>query len=404
MPEFVGRSLPRLEDRRFLTGQGRFVDDIRLPGELHAAFVRSPHAHAHIRSIDTSGAAVLSGVRGVFTGEDWLADGMGEGPILDPMDARDGTPMKLARRPILTSDAVRHVGDTVAMIVADDARLAVQAAEAVMVDYEERPAVVDARDALMPDAPLVHTGLGTNLSFDWEIGDEDAVAQALRSAAQVTTLELVNNRLCAAPLEPRAVLGSYAPGDDRYTLWTTTQMPHLVRRWLSRDALRVPEHRIRVVAPDVGGGFGQKGYLYAEEAAVLWASRRLGRPVRWTATRAEAFQVDVQARDHVTRAQLALDADGRIVALAVETDAGLGAYHVPFGCLSPTTYYGPNLCGVYKVPALHAHDARRRLSRRRPRRSQLCHRTPAGRGGARGRARSCRAAPAQSDNARRSAL
>ena len=257
----VGTAHTRLEDDRFLTGRGRFVDDIRLAGEAYAAFVRSPHARARFRAIDTARARAMPGVLAVLTGADWRRDGGGDTDVLWDIASHDGTPMACAPRPIFANGEARHVGDTVALVVAEDPHAAAGAAAAVEVVWEPLAAVTDLAATVEPGAPLVHDRFGSNVSYDWRIGDADAVEAAFVAASQVTALRLANNRLAPRAIEPRAAIGAYDRGNGRYTLWSTTQNPHLVRQWLARDTLRAPEHSIRVVAPDVGGGFGQKSRL-----------------------------------------------------------------------------------------------------------------------------------------------
>ena len=351
--EHVGAALPRKEDDRFLTGRGRFVDDIRLPGEAYAAFVRSPHARARIGAIDTAPARAMPGVLAVLTGEDWRRDGGGDTDVLWDVTSHDGTPMATAPRPIFASGEARHVGDTVALVVAEDPHAAADAAAALDVAWEPLDAVTGLASAIAAGAPLVHEQFGSNVSYDWRIGDAEATAAAFAGAVHRTTLTLANNRLAPSAIEPRATIGAYDRGSGRYTLWSTTQNPHLVRQWLSRDTLRAPEQEIRVVAPDVGGGFGQKTYHYPEEASLPWAARLLGRPVRWTASRAETLMVDIHARDHVTEARMAFDEAGRIAAVEVDSIANLGAYQSQFGACIPSLFCGPLLSGQYAIPALH---------------------------------------------------
>ena len=346
------RSRARKTDR-FLTGRGRFVDDIRLPGEAYAAFVRSPHARARIGAIDTAPARAMPGVLAVLTGEDWRRDGGGDTDVLWDVTSHDGTPMATAPRPIFASGEARHVGDTVALVVAEDPHAAADAAAALDVAWEPLDAVTGLASAIAAGAPLVHEQFGSNVSYDWRIGDAEATAAAFAGAVHRTTLTLANNRLAPSAIEPRATIGAYDRGSGRYTLWSTTQNPHLVRQWLSRDTLRAPEQEIRVVAPDVGGGFGQKTYHYPEEASLPWAARLLGRPVRWTASRAETLMVDIHARDHVTEARMAFDEAGRIAAVEVDSIANLGAYQSQFGACIPSLFCGPLLSGQYAIPALH---------------------------------------------------
>ena len=349
----VGAALTRLEDDRFLTGRGRFVDDIRLAGEAYAAFVRSPHARARFRAIDTARARAMPGVLAVLTGADWRRDGGGDTDVLWDIASHDGTPMACAPRPIFANGEARHVGDTVALVVAEDPHAAAGAAAAVEVVWEPLAAVTDLAATVEPGAPLVHDRFGSNVSYDWRIGDADAVEAAFVAASQVTALRLANNRLAPSAIEPRAAIGAYDRGNGRYTLWSTTQNPHLVRQWLARDTLRAPEHSIRVVAPDVGGGFGQKTYHYPEEASLPWAARLVGRPVRWTATRAETLTVDIHARDHVTEARMAFDEAGRIAALEVDTIGNLGAYQSQFGACIPSIFCATMASGQYAIPAIH---------------------------------------------------
>lgn len=346
----IGQSIPRREDERLLRGHGRFVDDLRPAGAAHLALARSPHAHARIERLDASRALALPGVLGVFTGRDWIDAGYGELPCIWQV----GADMHEATRPAIAHDVVRHVGDIVAGVVAETSALAHDAAAMIELDYTPLPALVDTRHALDADAPLVHPRFKTNRCFDIEFGDRAAAAAGFARATHVTTLELVNQRLAPAPLEPRACVGRYNADDDRSTLWTSSQNPHLVRRWLAESSLKLPEHRVRVVSPDVGGGFGQKISHYPEEPLVLWAAQRFGRPVCWSGTRSENFLEDTQARDHVTRCRMAFDRDGRILAMTVDTIAAVGAYTTAFGPSIPGYFYAPLLAGMYRTPAIHA--------------------------------------------------
>ncbi len=354
MSAVIGQPILRREDERLLRGRGRFVDDHRLPHTAHLALLRSPHAHARIASIDTSAAAKMPGVLGILTGDDWVAAGFGALPCIWQVDSSDGRAMNEATRPALARGKVCHVGDIVAAVVALSANQAADSAEAIAVGYEALPAVVETASALGPDAPQVHERFGTNLCFDIEFGDRAKVDAAMAGAARVTSLELVNNRVAPSPLEPRATLGVYDRDEDRYTLWTSSQNPHLVRRWLAESSLGIPEQRIRVISPDVGGGFGQKISHYPEEPLVLWAAKLFTRPVCWTGTRSENFLEDTQARDHATRCRMAFDAEGHILALDVDTIAALGAYATAFGPSIPGYFYAPLLAGMYKTPAIHA--------------------------------------------------
>src|SRR6516162_2935033 len=322
---YIGKALRRREDVRFVQGQGRYVDDIVLPGVAWCAFVRSPHAHARIRSLSMKAAALRPGVLLTLTAEDWAKAGHGELTVVHPMPFSDGRPMNAAPRPAFARDKVR-IGDIVAAVVADSRFAAEEAAEAVEVDYSPLPAVVMPRAAVQPAAPLVHEQFGTNIVFEIERGNRLQTEAAMASAAKVVELELTNNRVSANPIEPRSYLCDYDAASDRYTLYATSQQPHYLRRWLSVYTLHIPEHKLRVVSPDVGGGFGAKGLFSTEVSTVVWAAQILRRPVKWTATRTETFLSDAQARDHDTTARMGFDRHGRIVAMQVDTLAALGAY------------------------------------------------------------------------------
>jgi carbon-monoxide dehydrogenase large subunit len=344
----LGASVLRREDARFLTGRGRYTDDIALPGTTHAAFVRSPHAHARIRSIDTTHAERVPGVRAIFTGAQLSANGVNGIPVgwLLP-------DIKTPAHPPLAVGRVRHVGEAVAVVIADNAYVARDAAELVAVEYEVLPAVADTLTA-GDTATQVHDDAPGNRSFHWEIGDASATDAAFATAAHVVRQRLVNQRLAAVAMEPRAALASYAPGTDELTLWVTSQNPHVHRLIMGAFVLGIPENKLRVIAPDVGGGFGSKIFIYPEECVVAWAAKRIGNPVKWTATRSESFLTDAQGRDHVTDVELALDAEGHMLGLRVHTVANLGAYLSLFAPCVPTYLYGTLLSGVYKIPAIHA--------------------------------------------------
>jgi carbon-monoxide dehydrogenase large subunit len=345
----IGRSLPRLEDHRFLTGQGRYVDDFAVLGQLHGVVLRSPHGHALIEGIDTAAARAMPGVRGVFTAADLDADGVGTLPCI----ARVATvaPMIVPPRRALARDRARHVGDPVAFVVADTMQRARDAAERVAVTYRPLPAVVDARAALAAEAPLLWDEAPGNLSYRFERGDRPGVDAVFATAAQIVEIELVNNRLVVAPIEPRAAIGTYDAA-DRFDLLLTGQGVHSLRRQLAEAVFNMPPDRITVRAPDVGGGFGVKNFLYPEWVLVLWAARRLGRPVKWIAERGEEFISSAQARDNHTRARLALDRDGRFLALDVDTVANLGAYLSTNGPGSSTNSPASAMGGVYDIPAV----------------------------------------------------
>src|SRR5499426_1754817 len=347
----IGAPLRRVEDKRFLTGRGRFVADIELSGALACALVRSPHAHAAIRRIDAAAARAMPGVVAVFMGADMAADGVAPMRPLWLVRSREGSPMAEPARFALARETVRHVGEPVAAVVAATLAQALDAAERLEVDYAPLSAVTDARAAQANGAPQLHACARDNVCFRWARGDEAAVRTALRSAAHVIAIDLVNNRLVGAAIEPRAVIGAVDPQSEKLTLYTSTQAPHHIRRQVT-EQLGIPESALRVISPDVGGGFGYKGKLYPEESIVVWAARRLARPVRWVASRSESFTADNQARDHLTRAELALDGDGNFLALHVQTFANLGAYVSTFGAAIPSAIYSALFAGGYRTPAI----------------------------------------------------
>ena len=349
----IGVPLLRKEDKRFLTGRGNYVSDIKRPNMTVGVIVRSPHAHARIRGIDTAVAAGMPGVVAIFTGEDLKRDNVGGLPCAWPVVGKNGVPTKEPLHPALAQGKVRHVGDPVAFVVAENLTLARNAAEAVVVDYDELPACAGMLDALKPGAPAVFDDIPDNVCVDWELGDRAATEVAFRKAAHVARLSLVNNRLVGNPMEPRAALGEYDGARDSYTLWSTSQFPHIVKLLMGNFVLNIPQHKLRVVAPDVGGGFGVKQFHYAEEVLVTWASRKVGRPVKWVCERSEGFISDAHGRDHVTEAELALDADGKFLGLRVQTVANMGAYLSTFGPNIPTNLYAPLLSGVYRLPAIY---------------------------------------------------
>ena len=352
--EGIGARVARKEDRRFITGAGRYVDDMVVPGMKHAAFVRSPYAHAAIKGIDVSKAKAMPGVVDVLTGKQLKADGIGNLICGWMIHSKDGTPMKMGAWSPLAVDRVRYVGDAVAVVVADTKGQARDAAEAVLVDYEELPAVIDAVEALKTGAPQIHPEAEGNLIFDWEIGDSKATDEAIARAAHVTRVTIHNNRLVPNAMEPRAALGIYDRGDDHYTCWTTSQNPHVARLVLSAFYNVAPENKLRVIAPDVGGGFGSKIYIYPEEIVCLWASKKTNVPVKWVADRTESFLTDAHGRDHVSEVEMAFDADNRIIGLKVDTIANLGAYMSLFSSCVPTYLYATLLSGQYNIPAIHA--------------------------------------------------
>jgi len=346
----IGRSRRRLEDPRFLTGQGRYVDDINLSGQLHGIVLRSPYGHAVIEGIDTAAARAMPGVRGVFTAADLEAAGIGPLPCIAQVATL--APIIVPPRRALARDRVRHVGDPVAFIVADTSEQGRDAAERIAVAYRPLPAVADATLALAAGAPLLWEEAPGNLSYRFERGDKPAVEAAFAAAAHVVEIELVNNRLVVVPIEPRAAIGHYDAAADRLELLLTGQGVHSLRQQLANAVFHMPPDRILVRAPDVGGGFGVKNFLYPEWVLVLWAARRLGRPVKWIAERGEEFVSSAQGRDNQTRGRLALDQDGRFLALDVETVANLGAYLSTNGPGSSTNSPASAMGGVYAIPAV----------------------------------------------------
>ena len=350
----VGASVKRKEDNRFITGKGRYTDDINLKDQTYAYFVRSPHAHASIKSINSKKAAGMPGVLGVFTSADVAEDKIG-GLICGWMiHSKDGSPMKAGPHPILAVGKVRYVGDHVAVVVAETKAQAKAAAAMVSVAYGVLPHNVDAAKAMKVKAQ-VHEASNDNRVFNWSIGDEGNTAAAFKNAAHVTKLDIVNNRLIPNAMEPRAAIGAYNTGDDHYTLYTTSQNPHVARLVISAFHGLCPENKLRVIAPDVGGGFGSKIFIYAEEVVCLWASKRVGgRPIKWVAERTESFLADAHGRDHVTHAELAMDANGKIVGLRAHTIAAMGAYLSTFSACVPTYLYATLLSGQYNIPNIYA--------------------------------------------------
>src|SRR5512134_1263503 len=349
----IGQSVKRKEDLRFLTGTSRFTDDVTAPGQAHAYFVRSPHAHASIRSIDLERARFAPGVVAVYSGDDLAQAKVGGLPCGWLITGMDGKPMKEPPYPPLAQGKVRYVGDRVAVVIADTLNQAKDAAELIEVDYEVLPAVVKAADALKSGAPVVHDMAPDNTCYVWALGDKTAVEAAFKSAHHVTTLEFINNRLIPNAIEPRAAVASYSRGDDAYTLYVTSQNPHVERLLMTAFVLGLPEHKVRVIAPDVGGGFGSKIYLYAEDVVVTWASKQVNRPVKWTAERSESFMSDAHGRDHLTKAELAMDKNGKFLAMRVHTTANMGAYLSTFASCIPTILYATLLAGQYTTPVIH---------------------------------------------------
>ncbi len=349
----IGASVKRKEDLRFITGKGQYVDDINRHGQAYAVFARSPVAHATINNIDVSEALASPGVLGVYTGADLAADKIG-GLICGWMiHSKDGSPMKAGAHPALAQGKVRYVGDHVAVVIAETLDQAKDAAGLIQVDYGELPAVVDVASAQAAGKAQIHDEAPGNTVYQWHLGDKDAVDAAFSKAAHVTKLDIVNNRLVPNAMEPRAAIGDYDAGQDQFTLYTTSQNPHVARLVLSAFIGIAPENKLRVIAPDVGGGFGSKIFIYAEETVCIWAAKKVGRPVKWVAERTEAFLADAHGRDHVTTAELAMDASGKILALRASTKANLGAYLSTFASSVPTYLYAPLLSGQYDIPAIY---------------------------------------------------
>ena len=349
----IAQSVLRREDKRFLTGTGMYTDDVALPGQTYGVFLRSPHAHARIRSIDTAAAAKAPGVVQIFTGADLADAKVGGLPCGWLIHSKDGSPMKEPPHPVLAQGKVRHVGDQVALVVAESVKQAKDAAELIEVDYEELPAVIDITTAAGA-ASSVHDEVPGNVCYDWGHGGKEAVDAAFASAAHVTKLEFTNNRLIPNAMEPRAANAQYTRHDDSYTLYVANQNPHVERLLMCAFVLGLPESKVRVIAPDVGGGFGSKIFLYPEETALVWASKHVGRPIKWTAERSESFLTDAHGRDHATTAELAMDAQGNFLAMRVSTIANMGAYLSTFASSVPTILYATLLAGQYKTPAIYA--------------------------------------------------
>lgn len=351
----IGQSVSRFEDPRLLRGRGRFVDDINLPGQAYAVLLRSPHAHAVIRSIDTGAARAAPGVLAVYTGEDVERDGLGTMTVTLPRKRPDGSPMFARAHRGLTSGRVRYVGDPVALVVAESVLQARDAAELVDIDYEPLPSVTDTAATVAPGAAAVWDECPDNISNVFSAGDAARTDAAFAAAAHVVKRRYVISRVYANYMQPRGVLASYDEGDERYTIHADVQYPHRVRNALAANIFKIPEHRIRVIAHDIGGGFGTKGWQYPEHRLIPWAARKIGRPVKWTCERSEAVLADEHARDNVSDAELALDADGRILGLRVRTLANVGAYVSSERNLLSTFVNVHTLSGVYAIPAAHVH-------------------------------------------------
>ncbi len=347
----IGAPVRRREDLRFITGNGRYTDDINEPGQLFAAFCRSPYPRARINGIDTEEALAIPGVVAIYSGQQMVDDGIGDLPCGWLVKSKDGADMLASPHPPLAASVVNYVGEPYALVIADSLPVAKQAAESVIADFEELTAVVDLASATASEQ--IYEGIENNLAFTWSLGDEDATRMAFAKAAHVTTIDLTNNRLIPNAIEPRACLGIFDSGTGDYTLYTTSQNPHLARLILSAFVQVAPEHKLRIIAPDVGGGFGSKIFIYPEETAVIWATAKVKKPIKWVAERSESFLTDAHGRDHITHAELAMDELGRFTGLSVKTTANLGAYLSTFGAAVPTYLYGTLLAGQYKTPNIY---------------------------------------------------
>ena len=349
----IGASVRRKEDLRFITGKGNYTDDINLKDQTYAYFLRSPHAHATLKSINTAKAKKMPGVVGIFVGEDVANDKLGGLICGWGITSKNGEGMKAGPHPVLAQGKVRYVGDHVAVVIAETKEQARSAAQAIVVNYGVLPHVVDVAKA-MTSKVQVHDVAPDNRVFNWGLGNEEATAAAFKNAAHVTKMDIVNNRLIPNAMEPRAAIGSYDNGTESYTLYTTSQNPHVARLVISAFHGLAPEHKLRVIAPDVGGGFGSKIFIYAEEVVCVWASKHIGgRPIKWTGDRSEAFLADAHGRDHVTKAEMAMDAKGIISGLRVHTYAAMGAYLSTFSAAVPTYLYGTLLSGQYNIPNIY---------------------------------------------------
>jgi carbon-monoxide dehydrogenase large subunit len=347
----IGAAVRRKEDVRFVTGKGQYTDDVVRPGETRAVFVRSPHARARIKGLDASEAKKMPGVIAVLTGAELASDKIGNLICGWMIHSKDGSPMKMAPHPALAATIVNHVGDAVAVVIAETQAQGRDAAEKVKVDYEVLPAATDPAKA--KSGPKIHEIAPKNTIYEWSLGDAKATEAAFASAQHVTKLDIVNNRLAPNAIEPRAAFAEYDAGTDHLTLWNTSQNPHVARLVISAFVGIAPEHKLRVIAPDVGGGFGSKIFIYPEEVVCLWAARKVQRPVKWTSDRTEAFVTDAHGRDHITHAELALDLNGKILALRAKTIANLGAYMSTFSSSVPTYLYATLLSGQYDIPQIY---------------------------------------------------
>lgn len=350
----IGQSVTRIEDLRLLTGSGNYTDDVQLENESHAFVLRSPVAHAKLNGVDVSAAKSAPGVLLVLTGEDVKADDLGPMPNMFPVKSMDGTERHETYRPLLAQDKLRHVGEPVAMIVAETLEQARDAAELVEIDYETLPAATDTYRSAMDGAAQLYDHVPNNICFDWGKGQQDETEKAFAKASHVTTLELINNRVVVNSMEPRAAIGDYDAGSDKATLYTSSQGTHGIRNTIADNILKMDQDKLRVVTGDVGGGFGMKIFTHPEQPMVVWAAKKVNRPVRWNADRSEGFMSDIQGRDHVTKAEVACDEDGKFLALRVTTYANLGAYLSHFGTFIPTEAGTAMLNGLYAFPCVWA--------------------------------------------------
>jgi len=349
----IGAAVRRKEDFRFITGKGQYTDDVSRPGQTYIHFIRSPHAHAKIKSIEATEGKSMPGVVAVLTGADLANDKIGNLICGWAITSKDGSPMKMSAHPAIAAAKANHVGDAVAVVIAETLGQAKDAAECVKIEYEVLPAVADPAQTQSSRAPLIHDIAPNNTIYQWHLGDQKATEAAFKSANHVTKLDIINNRLVPNAIEPRAAIGDYDAGNDSLTLWNTSQNPHVARLVIAAFVGMAPEHKLRVIAPDVGGGFGSKIFIYPEEVVCLWASRRVRRPVKWVSDRSEAFLTDAHGRDHVTHAEMAFDAEGKITALRAKTIANLGAYMSTFSSSVPTYLYATLLSGQYGIPNIY---------------------------------------------------
>jgi len=349
----IGVSVKRVEDRRFLTGRGNYTDDINQPRQLYAWILRSPHAHARIKSVDIKRAKEAPGIIAIFTGADMAADEVGSIPCGWQIHNKDGSPMSEPAHPPMAFEKVRHVGDQVAIVIAETKTQARDGSELISVDYEILKASIMMNDSLSKSSAPVHDDVPNNICFDWEIGDKDSTDAAFTEAEHIVSIDVVNNRLIPNAMEPRAAIAEYNSATGKYTLNTTTQNPHVIRLLMGAFVLQIPEHKLRIISHDVGGGFGSKIFHYAEEAILTWASAKVSQPIKWTAERSESFITDAHGRDHETSAELALDKSGNFLGLRVSTKANIGAYLSTFGSSVPTYLYATLMAGVYTTPNIY---------------------------------------------------